>query len=72
MITFTGLIEFNHDSYVGPTFDIRIKANNYWDECLEEAKSVYEFDFEYDKKTDSYEFVKLRKITKSKAKKNIL
>ena len=65
MITVTGLIEFDYSRV-----SIRHKCNMYWDDCLEEAKAVYEFDFEYDKDTDSYEFVKLRKITKAKAQKN--
>ena len=65
MITVTGLIEFDY-----PRVSIRHKCNMYWDDCLEEAKAVYEFDFEYDKDTDSYEFVKLRKIIKAKAQKN--
>ena len=69
MITITGLIEFGDESW-GPIVSIRHKCNMYWDECLKEAKAVYEFDFEYDEDTDSYEFVKLRKITKTKAKKN--
>jgi hypothetical protein len=69
MITVTGLIEFDYESW-GPRVSIRHKCNMYWDDCLEEAKAVYEFDFEYDKDTDSYEFVKLRKITKAKAQKN--
>ena len=67
MITITGLIEFDDDY---KSFSVRQKSNIYWDECLEEAKYVYEFDFEYDEDTDCYEFVKLRKITKTKAKKN--
>ena len=67
MITITGLIEFDDDH---KSFSVRQKSNIYWNECLEEAKSVYEFDFEYDDDTDCYEFVKLRKITKTKAKKN--
>ena len=67
MITITGLIEFDDDH---KSFSVRQKSNIYWDECLEEAKAVYEFDFEYDDDTDCYEFVKLRKITKTKAKKN--
>ena len=72
MITITGLIEFDPHDYNCPLMQIRHKRNLYWDECVKEAKNVYEFDFEYDEKTDLYEFVGLRKITKTKAKKNIL
>lgn len=70
MITITGLIEFDPNDFGGPLMQIRHKQNNYWDECVDEAKSVYEFDFEYDENTDCYEFVQLRKITKAKAKRN--
>ena len=69
MITITGLIEFD-DSFGRQTFNARHKCNLYWDECLEEAKAVYEFDFEYDEDTEWYEFVGMRKITKAKARKN--
>lgn len=69
MITVTGLVEFRDEKW-GPSFDIRHKCNMYWDECLEEAKAVYEFYFEYDDDTDCYEFVGMKKISKAKARKN--
>jgi hypothetical protein len=67
MITITGLIEFDNDR---KSFSVRQKSNIYWDECLEEAKDVYEFYFDYDVDTEWYEFVGMRKITKDKARKN--
>ena len=70
MITLTGLIEFDHGGLHGPTVDIRARFNNYWDEAIKDAKSAYEFNFEYDEKRDCYEFVSLKKITKTKANKN--
>jgi len=70
MITITGLIEFDPDDVTGPLMQIRHKGNWYWDECLEEAKDVYEFNFEYDLGTQNYEFVSLKKITKTKAQRN--
>jgi len=70
MITITGLIEFDPDDVTGPLMLIRHRQNLYWDECLEEAKNVYEFNFEYDCGTQNYEFVSLKKITKAKARKN--
>ena len=69
MITVTGLIELDECNGF-PYVSVRYKRNVSWDECLEEAKSVYEFGFEYDKKTDLYQFVSLKKITKAKARKN--
>jgi len=72
MITITGLIEFDPYDTTGPRMSIRHKRNLYWDECVEEAKSVYEFNFEYDDDTGEYEFVSMKKITKAKAKKNKL
>ena len=69
MITITGLIEFD-DEFGRPNMGIRHKCNMYWNECLEEAKAVYEFYFEYDDDTDCYEFVSMKKISKAKARKN--
>lgn len=72
MITITGLIEFDPDDVTGPLMQIRHKRNLYWDECVEEAKAVYEFNFEYDSDTENYEFVSLKKISKTKANKNAI
>jgi hypothetical protein len=53
-----GLIEYDD----GGVF-IRTPVNIYFEECLEDAKSVYEFTFD-----EHDEFVKLKKITKNQVK----
>ena len=72
MITITGIVELMDSNSQEAVVDIRHKCNIYWDEALNEAKSVFEFDFEYDPKEDCYDFVGVRKISKAKARKNIL
>ena len=69
MITLTGIVELMDSNY-GGYVDIRHKCNNYWDEALKEANSVFEFNFEYDPNEDCYNFVGCKKITKAKAKRN--
>ena len=53
-----GLIEYDD----GGVF-IRTPVNIYFEECLEDEKSVYEFTF-----NENNEFVKLKKITKNQVK----
>ena len=45
---------------------IRTRENIYFEECLEDAKSVYEFTFD-----EHDEFVKLKKLTKNQVRKAI-
>ena len=69
MITVTGLIELG-DCNDEPYVFVRYKNNVSFDECLETAKFVYEFTFEYDDRLDEYQIASVKKISKAKAKRN--